>query len=247
MESYEIFFFITWLVSGFLNGVCGLGGALVAVPVAATFLQPAVLTPVTGIIATSVCMHQAWIFRKCVRYSTVKNMLLGAAPGAAAGVSVLLFVRPQYIQLVTGIVMVLFMLQQLFAKNQKLEEIPEKTIQTLFVGFIVGMLTASIGISNPTIGAYALHLGWAQGMAVGSMNVISVIAYLIACCMQIASGLYTAEVVKLIAIGVPAAMIGSFCAIPVAKKLPVQTFRFILRLIIMFGGVVCMWRGISNL
>ncbi len=237
-------FIFAWFLAGFVNGIGGMGAAMVAVPIITSLMPSEMLTPVACIIVFFVSCHMTWNFRAGCLYGSLKNMLIGAVPGSLAGLTMLVFIPTYSMQLLTGVVMLAFVLWQ-FTRTLHSEQRPETFGKSFFAGFSSGILNTSISFGMPPIGVYALHLGWTPLQSVGTINVFSVFAYLFACITQAAAGLYTKEVLIWAAYGVPAVMLGIALSMPVARRINAKTFRLVLLLVIATGGVVCLWRGLS--
>ncbi len=245
MDIQVLIFVLAWFVAGFINGIGGMGAAMVAVPIIAGIMPSAMLTPVSCIIVFFISCHMTWNFRAGCMYSTVKKMLIGVVPGSLVGLAILVFIPTYSIQLLTGLVMLIFVAWQ-FTRKVHNEQRAETLGKSLTTGFSSGLLNTSISFGMPPIGVYALYLGWTPLQTVGTTNVFSIFAYLFACITQAVAGLYTKEVLIWAAYGVPAAMLGISLAMPVAKRINAATFKRILLLVIAAGGIICIWRGFHS-
>ncbi len=244
MEIYDFIFVAAWFMGGFVTGISGLGGAMIAVPILATFIPANVLFPVSCITTLVMCTYMAWIYRKDSIYAVVKRLSIGAIPGSIVGISLLLYIKAQYIQLLAGLVMLVFVyLQILRGRKQQVVQREETQAKSISVGFAAGVLISSITFGGPPLAAYSLYLGWSQAQAMGIMNVFSFLAFFVAAVFQASAGLYTAEVLNLAVIGSIATVVGGICATPLAKKVPIKTFRLLILIIIFCGGITCVWRG----
>ncbi len=244
MEFNEWFFVFAWFIAGFINCLAGMGAAMVAVPLVTMIMPPSMLTPVACIIVMVISMHMTWNFRAGILKGSLKNLLIGAVPGSVVGVSMLVFIPTQSMQLFTGLVMVLFVAWQFMRKDNTIQR-PETFAKSSFAGFCSGILNTSISFGNPPVGVYALYLGWTPLQTIGTTNVFSIFAYIVACSMQAFAGLYTQEVLTWAAMGVPASMLGIACAMPVARRINAATFKRVLLIVIACGGGICMWRGLG--
>ncbi|MFI3271068.1 MAG: sulfite exporter TauE/SafE family protein [Pseudomonadota bacterium] len=240
----DLLFFIAWFLAGFVNGVSGMGAAMVAVPIIITLIPVHDVVPVSCLIVTAVSGHMAWNFRKGCRFQSLKNMFLGSVPGSLAGLTILLCIQASVLQLLTGTIMILFVLWQCIKKENTIRN-PETLPKSVFAGFLSGVLNTSISFGNPPIGAYALHLGWNQEETVGTMNIFSFGAFIIACAFHAFAGLYTKEVLTLAAWGIPASMFGILCSLPVARRINALTFKRILLTVIACAGANCIARALS--
>lgn len=88
-EATDLFVFFAWILGGFVSGVSGIGGAMVAFPLLALVIPVHQLIALTCIINVVMdgClagMH----FRHC-RLSSLWPMLAGSVPGSFAGLYIL--------------------------------------------------------------------------------------------------------------------------------------------------------------
>lgn len=234
----EALFLFAWFLAGFVNGVSGMGAAMVAVPIIVTIIPMHDVIPISCFVATAISGHMAWNFRKGCRFSSLKNLFVGSIPGSFVGLTILLCIPAKLLQFLTGMVMVLFVIWQSIKRISTVHN-PETMPKSILAGFASGILNTSISFGNPPIGAYALHLGWNQEETVGTMNVFSFGAFFIACIAHAIAGLYTKELLILAAWGVPASMLGIICAMPIAKRINALTFKRILLTVIACAGVNC--------
>lgn len=239
----DTLFLFAWFLAGFVNGISGMGAAMVAVPIIVTMMPMNDVIPVSCLVVTAVSGHMAWNFRKGCRFSSLKNLFMGSIPGSFVGLSILLYIEAQLLQLLTGIVMVIFVIWQCLKRANTVRN-PETLPKSVAAGFCSGILNASISFGNPPIGAYALHLGWDQEETVGTMNIFSFGAFIIACLAQATAGLYTKEVLILAAWGIPASMFGIICSMPIAKRINAVTFKRILLTVIACAGMNCILRAL---
>ncbi len=243
MELTNYIFLLTWFGAGFVNGISGMGGAMIAVPILLTFMPPTILFPSTCIVTTILTAYIAWLYRKDSVYPIVKRLFIGAIPGAVAGLALLIYIKAQYIQLLAGLVMLAFVYLQFLRDRQAIVERHETLGKTLFIGFGSGVLITSISFGGPLLGAYSLYLGWPKTQSVGIMNVFALMAFVVAVIFQASAGLYTPEVLSLALKGVFAGILGVACATPLVKVISQKTFKFIILTLIGVGGVTCLWRG----
>lgn len=239
-----IIFIFAWFLAGLVNGISGMGAAMVALPFISAFMTPQEFVPVSCIIVTIISANMAWNFRQELRFKSLKALFIGTIPGSAAGLGLLMLIPAATLQIIIGCTLLLFVVWQC-TRSLKKQHNAETWTKGISAGFCSGVMNTSISFGNPPVGIYALHLGWGHRESVGTMNMFSTGAYIIACVMQAAGGLYTAETLTYAAWGIPAAMVGILCSLPIVKHINTEVFRRILLFVIAVSGCVCIIRVLA--
>jgi uncharacterized membrane protein YfcA len=78
----------------------------------------------------------------------------------------------------------------------------------------------------------------------GTLGVFFIIRGSMTCALQAGAGLYTQAVLDYSLYGVPATMLGTLCAFPVVRHIPVAQFRRVLLVVIALAGLTCLWRAL---
>lgn len=238
MPEADLFLFLgAWFMAGLVNGISGMGAAMVAVPVMNLVMPPTMIVPVACLIVTAISIYMAWVYRAGYRPDALRYLLAGGVPGSLAGLGILLIIPPRLLQFVTGSFLIIFVLWQFLHSAGKAH--PESRGKALGAGFAAGVLTASISFGNPPVGVYALHVGWDQRSTMGTMNLFAFGAFILTCVFQAGAGLYTPEILSLAAYGIPAALIGLLAARPLVKHIHTGLFRKILLVVIGGSGLLC--------
>lgn len=240
----EILCFIAWFLAGLVNGISGMGAAMVALPFLSFFMTPQQFVPVSCVVVTIISANMAWNFRDSFRFGSIKTLFIGAVPGSVAGLILLKYIPSRVLQFIIGIILILFVIWQVFFSNKK-QNNKETLAKGITAGFGAGVMNTSISFGNPPIGIYALHLGWGHREAVGTMNLFSTGAYIISCGMQAFGGLYTNDILLYAGIGIPSAMLGILCSLPIVKRIDKEFFRKILLCIIAISGTVSIFRALG--
>ncbi len=243
ISASELIFMATWFIAAFVNGITGLGGAMVAVPVIAYLMPPHTLIPVSGILALLMSVEMAFIYRKDCSKNMLKWLCAGGIPGLAAGTLVLVFIPAGILQIAIGLVMVLFSLWQL--KN-KADHIPAKATpaKSIVSGFCAGSLCTAISFAGPPLAVYTLHYGAKQREAFAIIGAATTIFYSVGFIFQAGAGFFDSSVLRWISIGLIPTTVGIFTASPVASKVNIRLFRYILIDIIFLGGISCFCKGL---
>lgn len=240
-DSPHTLVFLLWLIGGFVSGVSGIGGAMVAVPAAAMFIPMQELVPLACLLnvimdGTIAAMH----FRHC-RWSALKPLIVGSIPGSFAGLYILTFVSSSILQGAVGALLIYYVYWQLTFKVEKTH--PESWPRGGAAGFGASLLGTAISFDGPPIGAYGLYVGWQPRVFLGTLGVFFVIRATFTCILQASAGLITPTVIDYAIYGAPAVAIGTALSFPVIKHINQELFRKVLMTVIAFAGIVCLIRS----
>lgn len=241
-EATDLFVFFAWILGGFVSGVSGIGGAMVAFPLLALVIPVHQLIALTCIINVVMdgClagMH----FRHC-RLSSLWPMLAGSVPGSFAGLYILQICSGAVLQGIVGILLLFFVYWQLYVHGggggARLQPVG------VACGFGAGLLGTGIALDGPPMAAFGLAVGWEPRVFLGTVSVFFMLRGIITLVLQWWHGFFTPEVLGMAMYGTPGVMLGSLAAFPVVKRINVLLFRRVLLAIIAICGVVCLVRSI---
>ena len=169
-------------------------------------------------------------------------MLLGCLPGVLAGVWVLKFVPGTWLQAGLGSLLLVYMLWQYLyiPSGRHKESLPSG----LLAGFGSGFANAAISFSGPPVVIYALMVGWDKETTRGTLGAFFLAIAIVTCIAQAFAGFFTPSTLTAVAYGIPGAIAGLLASIPVARKIPEKQFKVVLKLMIAFAGIVCIYRTI---
>lgn len=236
-------FAFAWFLGGFVNGISGMGAAMVAVPIVAGSMAPATLVPATCVCVGIISASTAWVFWRNTRWRALKALIIGAIPGSLAGLAILLVMPISTLQLSAGTIMVLFVIWQFTHKQGQPHG--DGPVSGGIAGFASGFINTSISFGNPPVAIYALYAGWSQLETLGSMNVFTLVACIITMIAHASAGLYNMDVLMHVVFGGPATVLGMIVALPLSKRVSQSLFRRILLVIIAAAGIVCIARGLG--
>ena len=78
----------------------------------------------------------------------------------------------------------------------------------------------------------------------GTLGAFFLAIAIITCIAQAFTGFFTPSTLTAVAYGIPGAIAGLLVSIPVARKIPEKQFKIVLKLMIAFAGIVCIYRTI---
>lgn len=155
-ESSYPLVFLAWFLGGFINGVSGMGAAMVALPIVACVLEMNEAVPATCLVAVTLAVYVAWMYRAHSRVAPIIPMLLGCIPGLITGVCVLRVVPGIWLQGGLGAALIIYVAWQLLHRAGTAH--PESVRGCAVSGFASGFANAAISFSGPPVAIYALYV-----------------------------------------------------------------------------------------
>lgn len=217
-EATDLFVFFAWILGGFVSGVSGIGGAMVAFPLLALVIPVHQLIALTCIINVVMdgCLASMH-FRHC-RLSSLWPMLAGSVPGSFAGLYILQICSGAVLQGAVGLLLLYYVYWQMTYR------------------------AAQGPVSHPQmLGAAA---GFGAGL-LGTLGVFFVLRATVTLVLQGMAGFYTPTVLTCAMYGAPGVILGTCIAFPVVKHISQQAFRKVLLCVIAVAGLVCLVRALG--
>lgn len=244
MDTAQIVVAVMWFFAAMVGGICGLGPAMMAVPVISFFVPIKTDILITCIIAPFASILLVLMHLRFCRWRSLIPLFLGIVPGVAAGLYVLCFVPAWTLEIIVGVMLLFFMAWQQFGS---LKSGRESWGLGAFAGGAAGFFGTSISVDGPPVAAYALYVGWRQRPLLATLGVFYFCRSLVTCGMQWYAGLYTPEVLHYAICGVPASILGTLASYRLVRRMKPEAFQLLLKIIIVFGALSCLIRGLMTL
>lgn len=245
VDMASIVVFAAWTLGGFISGVTGIGGALIAVPLC-TFVLP--MQTVILLSCLALVFMDASIAAMNWRYCRLRAlvpMLAGSIPGSVAGLYLLLHLSGTVLEAGVGIFLLCYLIWQNRARRGT--EKQDSWALGGTAGFAAGVLGSAISFDGPPVGAYALYMGWQPRVVLGTLSVFFSLRGSFTCILQWNAGLYTPELLRAVCFGVPGCILGTMLAFPLVRRIRKEAFSRVLMVIIFLAGLVCLWRALYKL
>lgn len=245
MEFELLVSIIAWFTGSFVTGICGLGAAIVAMPGMMLIMPVQKVVLISCLSALGLTMGMAVYYRRHCPWKTVLWMLAGVVPGGLVGIAVLRNFPAAVLEMIVGSMLIFCIIgMQLLHNRVHLENTRRNALITGFIGGVVG---TSITIDGPIIALYGLFIGLSPMQMLGITSGFFLVRNGVSDIMQAAAGLYTKEILSCAMWCIPASLAGFVLSIPLVRRIKVDTFRTVVKAIILIAGIMCLARGIWSL
>ena len=239
----EICVFLAWIAGGFVSGVSGIGGAMVAFPFLVMLLPVHEVIALTCIVNMVMDLCLAGLHFRFCRVSALWPMLLASVPGSFAGLYILQVCSGPVLQGAVGLLLLYYVYWQKTFRARG--SIAHPRALGAVAGFGSGLLGTAIAFDCPPVGAYGLCMGWEPRVLLGTLGVFFVLRATVTLVLQGMAGFYTPTVLTCAMYGAPGVILGTCIAFPVVKHISQQAFRKVLLCVIAVAGVVCLVRALG--
>jgi len=230
-----IFLFGTFMAA-IVVGVSGFAFGLVAAAIWNLSLAPRQTTALIVLYALLVQGQAVWRMRNAIVVSRVWPFVLGSAIGIPLGVLVLYALTVAQMRFAVAGLLILFSLYNLTR--------PAVTRLTLSgkgpdvaVGVVNGILSGATGLAGIAIVIWAALRGWSSNEQRAVFQPAAVAAFLMCLPVFAASGMFTAETLRLFIIGLPCLLVGNALGWFLYGRLNEAAFRRMVLWLLLASGL----------
>ena len=206
-----MFVFLIQLLSYGIKGLIGFGNPLISGPLLSMRLDNVVITPMTLMIDCPVNGYIAWKNRRNFQWRRILPMLLINMCGVIPGTLLLRFSMPWVIKLALGVVVVFLGLEMATREARPQKQTLDAPWVRLGVAFLSGICAGLFGI-NMFLIAYLQRRARDYDEFRGSICFLFFGENVFRFCTYLASGIVTGEVLLLVFVSAPAAVLAMIFA-----------------------------------
>jgi uncharacterized protein len=181
-------------------------------------------------------IRPTWRLRDAIDYKRLFLFVLGSAIGIPAGAFILELVRPAYIRLSVGVLLVAFSLynltRQKFPETKGLGRAGDAG-----VGILNGVLGASTGLGGILPVIWTTLRGWTRNEQRGVHQPTAFATFVMSLMALGGVGLVTPATIRLSLMGLPALICGTLLGWALYGRLDEPTFREIVLVLLLVSGV----------
>ncbi len=242
MELELLVSICAWAVGAFICGLCGLGVAIVAVPLMMLVMPVQKVVLIACLTALGLTGVMAVYYHKHCPWKTVLWMIVGAIPGSVVGIYILKYMPARMLEIIVGIMLFFCIVGIQFLQNRI--RVADRPRNAIITGFLGGVIGTSITIDGAVVGLYGLLIGLDPMSFLGFTSMFFFLRNVVSDSMQALSGLYTGEIVTYALYCIPASLLGFALSIPLVRKINVNLFRAVVKVVIVLAAIMCLAKGI---
>ena len=229
-----------------INGLIGMGFALVAVNMMAAALGTKEGVVVMSILAPVTAAYQLWLNRGAgAGWRRLQWVVVGALVGSVFGAELLVLLPAWAISLLLGGFTAQFVVDT--ARRNR----PQMTVsrERLFgpaAGFVGGATNGALGASGPIIGSFLIAIGLRGRDFVYAVSLVFLSQGLARAALFQAHGQYTEPLLATAAVLLVPALLGQQVGLLLRGRLDAAMFQKILLAVLLVSSINLVWRGATG-
>jgi len=238
-----IILFILGVLAWFFSTVAAGGAATLLIPIITFMLGAQMVAPIISIAAIFANPSRAYLFRHHIDLQVINYLLPGSIIGAVIGAWLLTRMNIQVIQILLGIFLISYVLQDKLSKSKLTMKM--KLTWFLPLGFSVSFLSGLIGATGPVHNPFMLSYGLEKEKLVATkainslaMQVTKLIAY----------GTFGALSIEIATYGIflgLGAVLGVYLARNHLQNIDANQFKNYTLILMFFCGILMLYKAVN--
>jgi len=228
-------FFIATLLGAVVAGVAGFAFVLIASAVWLHIIPPAQSAPHIAAFAILIQGATLWKLRHALQISRILPFIAGGAVGIPLGAAALNWTSPNQMRAFIAAVLIAFSLYSL--ARPTLPAVKGGRIADAIVGLMSGAFSGSTGLAGIHVIVWASLRRWSKDDQRAIFQPVVVAVFVMTLIWFGGTGIVAPETLRLFAIGLPAAVLGTWLGLKLYGKLDEATFRVIVLLLLLVSGI----------
>lgn len=230
---------------GLINGLAGFGTALFALGFWLQILPPAQAVAIVVVMSVISGIQGMWVVRRDIssKPGRLMRFLLPALIGVPIGVELLNAISADTLKLMIGAFLMIY--GGFFTLRRNLPELTRPTpVADAAIGFAGGVLGGAASLSGALPTMWCAMRPWTKGETRAVLQPYNVAVLGLTVMFFLWNGLYTRETLLLIAIALPATLIGAQAGIAIFRRLSDSQFRKLLIFMMFISGGIILFNQI---
>jgi len=159
MTSTIVFILIISFIASLVRSTLGFGESLIAVPLFILFLPVDVAVPLSVMLSIVIALVVVIQDHKKIHFDSAKWLIFYAILGIPLGILILIYGSEVLIKVGLGVLIILYAIYSLFAKNNKVLKEDSKLWLSV-CGFLSGVFGGAYGLNGPPLVVYGNLRQW---------------------------------------------------------------------------------------
>ena len=231
-------------LAGFVQGCTGFGMALIAAPALLFLYPPTFVTPTVILLSTINTAYVAFSARRHIRARIVAPLALGAVFGIPMGIWALHHTNEVWLKIVLGAFVVTFALTLLSGWRKPIARALPAMVP---VGMLSGFCGGSSSMGGPPVILFLANQDTDRDVFRGNIVTYFLLINLYAIANFYFRGDISGDIVRQVAVFVPAVLMGSFTGVRTAPHVPNELFKNIAMAAAAIMGTVLLLTNLYRL
>ena len=241
----EYFPVLVIALAGAVKGFCGLGFALVSVPLLALVWD----NPKQIVTYITICSFvQTWLMMKWalprVPWKVLPPLFAGMTAGIVGGIFLLNILKPEPMFFVLGVTVLAISIWKLsgWMPGKPLADVP--TSGTVACGIVTGVVGAVSCANGPPLILYSTVRGWSAETIKAFVQPVFIFAAVTQLIGYTYLGIVTSELLILSAITIVPMLLATVIGMKFANRIPHQSFDKTFYSLVLFFGLMLIYKGL---
>lgn len=230
-------------VSTLTRSTLGFGDALVAMPLLTMAIGVREATPLVGIVAPTIAITVVWRNWRSVDLHTTWRLVLASLVGIPFGLFILKLAPEALISGLLGLFLLAYGVYSL--AKPELVALERRGWVYLF-GFVAGVLGSAYNANGPPVVVYGALRRWPPERFRATLQGYFLPTGLLIMLGHAASGLWSARVLQLYGLALPAVFVAIFVGERLSRRISVERFKRIVFVVLIVLGTVMLARAVLS-
>jgi uncharacterized membrane protein YfcA len=237
MTVYDLSLFVAaGFAASLIAGIAGFAFGLVAASIWLYFLTPLQTTTLIAVFGLVVQGYSVWKLRGALRLDRLWPFLLGGIVGVPFGVELLRWADPHNVRQAVGGLLIAFTVYSLASPASRAAAGAGRIVDG-GVGVLSGVVGGLTGLAGIVPTAWCSVRGWPKDEQRAVFQPVGVTIFLVTIAWLGGSGSIAADTAWLVALGLPAVLLGVWLGMKVYGRLSEGGFRKIVLALLGLSGV----------
>jgi uncharacterized protein len=229
------FFLLAAFLGGFASGLAGFAMGFVVSGIWLHILTPIQTTTLVVGYGLLTQGYGVWKLRRALDWRVLAPYIIGGAIGVPIGTLLLTWLNPAYLRTGVGVLLVIYGAYGLAQPALKLK--PATVAADAGIGLANGILAGLTGLPGFIITVWCQSRGWTKDVQRAVFQPVMLAAIAMNVVSLGFAGAFTADTLRLYALGVPAMVAGLWAGFKLYGKLDDVAFRKLILVLLVIAGL----------